>query len=377
MRIFRTELYKICSKKLVFIGLAASLLFFAFYFWVSTVGSEYVYLDGQVLVRFDAIRLERQIAKKYARPLTRELAEEILAEYGWASDIEAVDRLLEEKGSACGYNENFCNRFVTMELSSRRHGKEEPYHLLDEDSAIAAKMGGQLQFGYGEVWGSEFRETHMMVFIVVSILAIVAAAPVFSDEYGHKTAPVLLTTVHGRARAACCKALAAFCFATLLYVLATGLLFGAYAFVYGVEGLKSGAALFLPDLYLMPETASRTLGSYVYRYLFMGLVSVWASTGITLCLSAKFRQSFTALIWSVIAYLIPYVIYIMMMSVPKMSRFIMRLLVLIRSLPAFLPYKELAFAPAWSFQAGYLMSVVLILGGTFLGCRQYCKYQDR
>lgn len=377
MRIFRTELYKICFKKLVFIGLAGSILFFAFYFWVSTVGSEYVYLDGQVLVRFDAIRLDRQIAKKYTRPLTRELAEEILAEYGWAKDIDAVDRLLEEKGSASGYEENFCSRFVTTELSSRRHGGEEPYHLLDEDSAIAAKMGGQLQFGYGEIWGSKFRETHMMVLIVVSIFAIVAAAPVFSEEYGYRTAPVLLTAVHGRARDACCKAMAAFCFGTILYVLTTGLLFGAYALVYGAEGLKSSAVLFLPDMYLMPETASRTLGSCLLRYLFMGLVSVWANIGITLCLSAKFRQSFTALVWSVLAYLLPYVFYIMVMSISRMSRFIMGLMQLIRSLPVFLPYKELAYVPAASLWLGYLVSALLIGGGAFLGCRQYCRYQDR
>lgn len=377
MRIFRTELYKICSKKLVFIGLAGSLLFFAFYFWVSTVGSEYIFSDGQVLVRFDAIRLERQIAETYAGPLTRELAEEILAEYGWARDIDAVDGLLAKQGSASGYEENFCNRFVTVELSSRRQGGEEPYHLLDEDPVIAAKMGGQLQFGYGDIWGSSFRETHMMVLIVVSILAIVAAAPVFSEEYGYRTAPVLLTTVHGRARDACCKALAAFCFGTFLYVLTTGLLFGAFALVYGVEGLKSSAVLFLPDVYLMPETASKTLGSYMYRYLFLGLVSVWASTGITLFLSAKFRQSFTALIWSVLAYLLPYVVYIMVMSISRMSRFIMRLMQLIRSLPAFLPYKELSCAPAASLWLGYLVSALLIGGGAFLGCRRYCKCQDR
>lgn len=377
MRIFRTELYKICSKKLVFIGLAGSLLFFAFYFWVSAVGSEYIFLDGQVLVRFDAIRAERQIMENYAGPLDRELVEEILDEYGWARDNDAVDGMLDREGSASGYQENFCNRFVTSELSNRRFGGEEPYRLMEEEPVIAAMMNGDLQFGYGECWGSGFREMHMMVLIVISILSIVAAAPVFSEEYGNRTAPILLTTVHGRARDACCKAMAAFCFGTVLYVLATGLLFGAYALVYGTEGLQSSASLFLPDLYVMPETASRTLGSYLLRYLAVGLVSVWANVGVTLCLSAKHRQSFTALLWSILVYLVPYVLSIMVMSVPKLTRGLMYFMRLIRCMPAFLPHKELAYGTPSSFGLGYLVSAVLICGGALWGCRQYCRYQDR
>lgn len=59
--LFRNELYKICSRKILFMGALLGLLFLAAYFQMSALGSEYAYDNGTCLRRTDAIQYNREL----------------------------------------------------------------------------------------------------------------------------------------------------------------------------------------------------------------------------------------------------------------------------------------------------------------------------
>ena len=76
--LFRNEFYKICSRKILFTGVLLGFLFLAAYFQMSALGSESAYVDGTCLRRTDAIQYNKETARRFAGPMTREKAQAIV-----------------------------------------------------------------------------------------------------------------------------------------------------------------------------------------------------------------------------------------------------------------------------------------------------------
>lgn len=372
MDIFWMEFYKIGSKRLVYLGLLGSLLFFAFYFLVGPVASEMVYVDGQCYRGMEGIRKNQELSKEFSGPLTLQMAEDIIARYGFTKNIDELRREEELGAVPSTYNENFCNRFVTERLSNRRFGGEEPYHLGTEEPVLMTLLDGNLTFGYGEAWGESFREMMMMVMLVAAILSIISAAPVFSEEYSLRTADLVLSTEKGREGGAAAKILAAFAFSALIYIAMSAVIFLAFASVYGVEGLAVSAELALPDQYYMGGGSAGSQGVLLGRYLAAGLAANWAAVAVTLWISARSRQSFTALIWSIVAYLMPLFFYFIVLSMMQMSAAVMRVM---RYLPVLLPNNEIMRMPESYRVKGYLLLLVITAASLAAGLRRYRGYQ--
>lgn len=66
--LFRNELYKICSRKILMIGALLGFLFMAAYVQMSALGTESAYDNGTCLRRTQAIQYDREIARRYAGP---------------------------------------------------------------------------------------------------------------------------------------------------------------------------------------------------------------------------------------------------------------------------------------------------------------------
>lgn len=375
MEIFRMEFYKIGSKRLVYLGLLGSLLFLAFYFQAGTVASETVYVDGQRLTGMEAIKKNLELAKEYSGPLTVQLAEDIIARYGWTKSIDELQKEEERGGVSAGYNDNFCNRFVTERLSNQRFGGDEPCHLATEEPVLMALMDGNLTLGYGGAWGGAFREMMMMVMLIAAILSIISVAPVFSEEYSLRTADLVLTTKKGKEGGAAAKILAAFAFSALLYIGMAALTFLAFASVFGVNGLAVSAELALPDQYYQGGVSAGPQGLLLARYLAAGLAANWAAVAVTLWISARSRQSVTALIWSIGAYLMPLALYFIVLSMMRMSRTVMRMMRIVRCLPALLPNNELMRMPESYRIKGYLLILALTAASLAAGLYRYRRYQ--
>lgn len=374
MRIFRAELYKIASRKLIYVGLLGGLLFLFFYFQTSVLGDEVVYEDGKVYRTETAIEKDKAIAEKYEGSLTREKAEAIIAEYGWTIRADDLNVDPETGNAQKGYFQNGCNSFITNNMSVKRWDEASPDRLITEEDApnIAQEMNGTLNFGYVGGWGDDFREMHMMLLLLVSILAIIAAAPVFAEEYSMKTVDVLKTTQYGKGRDAWIKAAAAMCFGAFLYLLLTGLMLLRFIAVYGIEPLSVSAELGFSDAAMFMGKSAGTIGGLLSRYLLVGLASLLASVGVTLYISSRVRQSFQALILGIVVYLLPYVL-IIVLQMMRFSRIVMGLFKLVRSFPALVPLFEFEYPPGFYFFKifRYLLIGALIGIGMAAGCRRY------
>lgn len=375
MKILQTELYKIYSRKIIYIGLLAGVLFLGFYFWVSVLGEEYVYEDGTCYRRMEAVEKNKEIVGKYSGPLTREKALDVIAAYGWTVNADELETDPDTGDARKGYYENAVNRFVTERLSTRRTGKEEP--KLADDTVIPeinSLMDGTLMYMGGEVWGQDFMEMHLMARLILAVLTVIAIAPVFSEEYSLGTASVLMTTEHGRGQGVCWKAAAGLIFSIVLYVVITGTLFAAFAGVYGLGGLKSSGELIFPDLFYR-GTSKGPAGILLLRYLAAGLTAITGTAGITLFISSRCRQTFRSLIWSLAVYLLPLVMYSIVLSMLRMTRVTYLLRQLVLGFTLFFPLMEVSSMPASSRWCEYGLLIGVTVLCIIQGCRYYSKYQ--
>lgn len=377
--LFRNELYKICSRKILFIGALLGFLFLAAYLQMSTLGTEYAYDNGTCLRRTEAIAYNRDIARQYAGPLTREKAEAIIKKFGWHTDEN--DLVTDSTGdTAPGYYDNSTSRFVSAYLSNSRVRGDSPTALAGTDDNYAQEMmSGKYEYGYQGGWDNTFREMHLLVLWIVSALAIMACAPVFSEEYAGQTAGILLTTQNGKGKTAAAKILAAFTWTGGIYLVFTLLLAGSFLYLYGSDGLFVSAALSFPDLITQNifwnGNAMKTTGAVLLAYLLAGLLSVLVTAAVTLFLSSVKKSSFSALIWSAAAYLLPAVIYTVFLVSMRPTRILMLLRTVVNCLPFFLPMRELSSLPFTYRLFGYLFSGLLLALGCTLGSRKYCRFQ--
>ena len=374
--LFRNELYKICSRKILIAGALLGFLFMAAYVQMSVLGTEFAFDNGTCLRRTDAIQYNREIARRYAGPLTREKAEAVIAEFGWYINDDDLDT----GDTAPGYYANSTSRFVTTRLSNSRSQEGVPTAIAGTDDNYAAEMmNGEYVYGYIGGWDNTFSEMHMMILWIVSALVIISCAPVFSEEYAGQAAGILLTTQNGRTKTAAAKILAAFAWAGGIYLLFTLLLAGAFLSIYGSDGLAVSAGLSFPDLItgnlFWNGDPKRTTGAVLLVYLLAGLFSVLVTAAITLYISSVKKSSFSTLLWSAAAYLLPAALYTVFLVEMGPGRIVMPLRMLFNCLPFFLPFHELTSWP-FAYRVGsYLISGIILVSACLFGCRKYCRYQ--
>lgn len=375
MKILQTEIYKICTRKILYLGLFAGLLFLGFYFWTGVLGGEYVYEDGICYRRMEAIEKNLEAAKNYEGPLTREKAEDIIDTFGWTEYADNLKTDPETGDTKKGYYENACNRFVTESLSTRRWGAEFPALVRAQDvPEISALMDGGLEYAYGDVWGSDFLEMHMMARLILAVLTVIAAAPVFSEEYALGTVNVLMTTEYGRGKNAVCKAGAVLGLTGILYLAVSGALFALFAGIYGTEGLRASGELVFPDLYYMGASRG-TAGGLLLRYLLAGFLANIGTGGITLFISSRCRQTFKSLLWSLFFYVLPLIMYSIILTMLGPSGTVILLRGIIGSLTLFMPMAELSSASAVFRWSEYGIVAVVTVFCVLKGCRRYSRYQ--
>lgn len=376
MRIFKMEFYKIYSKKIIYFGLIGSILFLLFYFWMSVLGGEYMYIDGKCYTRTAAIRENINTAREYAGPLTKEKVQEIVNRFGYTIEADQLETDLKTGNTKKGYYENSTNKFITENLTTKRFNREGEMRLISEQDSpvIAELMDGTRTFGFTDGWGSDFREMQMMVMVITSVLIVIASAPVFSEEYALHTADILMITTYGKQKSAVSKILAAICFSTLLYFTVTALLFSAFAATYGISGFSVSADLVFSDL-AFSKINDGTVGSVLIQYIAAGLLGSWVTTCITLYFSARHKQSFSALIWGMMIYLLPIIINTIILSPLRPTRFIMICRMIIRWFPIYLPMNVLSGIMPIQHYLSYGCSLLLIVGGSILGVRKYIRYQ--
>lgn len=285
------ELKKILTKRLTLIAIATVLLL-NIVFAVSTLQSMYA-CDGvnHEAGGLAAVRLDKEIAEKYHGTLTDKKVQRMLADFKPTSDLQGMNvAYLYQNATQSSVHARFSN------MNGNRNGLSVSDVFGDEE----------IKIGYVAGWLG-VSEYMARVFIVLSFVAVLIIAPVFSGEYGGVDS-LILTTKYGKTKCGKAKSIAA-----LLSTLTVTAFFAAFniilaLIVYGREGLDC-SILFAPTMFVegfIPfNITCLTLIAYQTLLAFTCTIGV---AGITLLFSSICKNQIVALVASVAVLVLPFVL---------------------------------------------------------------------
>lgn len=363
--IWKEELYKIASRKIIWLGVFLLLTFFSFRLYAER--NDYtITLDGHIYRGQEAIRKDQELTKLHAGTLTEDLIRQIYDEYGFYNYDEETGNII---------SGNFCSRFITEKFTNYMQIDESGpdavrfYSGQDWELQAAPYLEHKVTFDYVYSW-NDFEEIYVMALLSVFVLLIIGLSPLFAEEYQLKTADILRTTPRGKQSGIWMKLLAAGFFAIALTCLVTAYLWGIYLAVYGTQGLDASAVLlnFASFYGYCPDTV---MGFFIL-ITFLGLAGAIFLTGLTAGISAFCRTPFLALVLSLAVFLFPVVwvkvlapMWILGVTITKTVTHFMT------SMPFYLPL-SVGFAFSQK-QIGIHLCIALAVGisGIFLGYHRY------
>ncbi len=299
--IWKEELYKIASRKIVWLGVFLLLAFLSFRLFAERDHYTTV-IDGKVYHGQEAIQKDQALTKLYAGALTKEKILQIYNEYGFYYYDEKTDATVG----------NYCSRFITEQFTNymQTNGDDPealyfypfPDDIVSSTGNHTAEYSDSLIFDYVYGW-NDFAEIYIMALLVLFVILIIGLSPLFAEEYQLRTADILKTTRHGKQSGIWMKVLAASIFAAALTCIVSVFLWILYLTMYGTQGLDASAVLLnFANFYgYSPKTI---LGFCVFVAL-LGLTGALLLTGIISGISAFCRTPFLALILSLVVFFFP------------------------------------------------------------------------
>lgn len=368
-KIWKEELYKIASRKLIWLGVAALLAFVTFRLYAERDAYS-TFIGGIVFHGQEAIERDQALAAAWAGPLTEEKIRQIYEKYGFYYYVESQD-------DPVG---NYCSRFVTEHFTNyMQTGGENPEEIQfysggDWERNAAPLLERQVWFDYVYGW-CDFAEMYIFVLIGIFIILIIALSPAFSEEYRWKTADILLTTRRGKQSGIWIKILASLFFAAVL-VAAVSIFLGALYFsVYGAQGLDA-SAVFLNFTTFYGYCPESIAGCLIFS-LGLGLTGAAVLTGMVLGISALCRSAFPTVLISLAMFLFP---LLWMKVFVRMGIFGMAVTTKIThfmtSMPFYLPVSTGFALSAGQIAMHLLMSLTVGIAGGILGYYKYRGYQS-
>lgn len=315
--VIQTELYKIFSKKHLWI-LAA--FFTVFFFLISLQAKD------NIEVEYPLRSLQNSLAKAAENPEFLKKADILALKWNKKSEsIEAMSTETKEflPADIITYTEQFRNVFIRSgsvadilnsdilqeaqyyrerqddrraeterlknELASMQNRGETGSfaHRMAEKEYQLYKTAPEIQPNLTR-WSefADLNKTYLPVFI--AFLVILGLCGIYSDEYSNKTQSALLTSRNGRAGVFGGKLIAGFIYTAAVVAFFQLIGFGVYAFVYGLPGENIPLAS-LPQLYLSPYHLS-VLSYYLFQIL-GSFVGAFALAAIVMCLSSLAKNA--------------------------------------------------------------------------------------
>lgn len=369
-KIWKEEVKKIASRKIICLGLLLMMIFISWRL-VAERSNYFVVIDGQAFYGQEAVEKDKALTAQYAGILTEEKVRLIYDAYGF--------NYFDPQQPA--HNRNFCSRFVTEKMTNAKQiGIEDPaaiqfFQGADWEKNAAPLLNGDIQFDYVYGW-DDLKETHsFMVSMALFIVFIIGLAPVFAEEYTLKTADILLTTQRGKKSGIWMKITAALFYTAVVYCVFTLYIWLIYFIVYGTQGLNASPALIgVSSFGYCPATIS---GFLLYEAA-LGLASVLLLTCISLAVSALCKNAFLAVVVSMAVFFVPYVwmnILAVMLSPFLHTELIKAVSHCMTSMPFYLSMN-------WGFafsqkQTALHLAIALAAGagGILFGYRAYRNYQ--
>lgn len=137
--------------------------------------------------------------------------------------------------------------------------------------------------------------------LLLSILCIAIAAPIFANEYQTGSDSILRCTKNGRMKLAVIRILAACCIFIVIFILGMVIHLSILNFAFGTDCLKTSFQM----LFSVINLPNINLGQLQIILAAAGLLSVLACVSCTLLLSAKCKDSLTVLLISIVVLFLP------------------------------------------------------------------------
>ncbi len=293
MELFRQELYKLCRGKL-FIAGAVFTVFILCLLFSFRVKEEIATVDGKFYQGYDAILINREITREFEGILTDEKVNQIAEKYGFPKVV---------KENYGGYRDrNYLNNFVVTYLSDGYYRSWDDYKIAtktipieeSELGRIKKETGKEISLSYVTGW-HVFLEILEMGMMLGSILIILSVSLVFASESQCRMLPLIFTTQEGKGKDITAKMGASLFLTLMVYIGVICLDFLLCGLVYGFDGAWTLTG-FVPGwngilssiVWRMPCLAF--VGLELLSCL-LGIVFLWA---LTLCISARCRNTFSA-----------------------------------------------------------------------------------
>lgn len=362
--IWKEELYKIRSRKIIWLGVFLLLAFVTIRLYEECCQYTTV-IDGKTYQGKEAIQKDKALTRRYAGVLTKEFIGKIYKEYGFFYYDP-------ESGRAAN---NYVSRLVTEEFTNfmqTEGNNPDEIHFRkgeDWDNNAAYLLEHEVRFDYIYGW-NDFTEMYILTMLGLFVILILGLSPSFAEEYQLKTADLLRTTSYGKGKGVWMKILAGSCFSIFLTFAACAYVWGIYLAVYGVQGLDASAVLanFATPYGYCPESI---LGFLLY-ITFLGFLGAILLTGIVLGISALCRNPFPALIFSLAGYFLPVVwLNILLPMWPfgmTLSRGITHFMT---SMPVYLPMSTGFAIPLEQMALHLCIASAAAAGGMCLGYYRY------
>jgi len=267
MELLKQELYKIFSKKHLFLILALMILL--------TYGPNALIAFKDVKSDYRPINKVYNYTKPFEGKITKEKEEKIFSVFKSNKDKNKDDKMTGiYEGIWCNYSEQKRPRFVAIsdvlreadppfyneKLDNRTHdfkgykldelnknlkelkkaGKENTYEYKNKSAANNMyKKLSEPKFFYVESWQYISSFVNDTNFTIIFILLLLGISPIFSEEYKTKVSTIILSSKRGRSGCVRAKILAAIIYAILIAFICNLIGTIVVTKMYGIEGLNA------------------------------------------------------------------------------------------------------------------------------------------
>ncbi len=307
MRLYKSELYKLCSRKRFLFGTVGVLTLFLIYFWVQLTSISSM-VDGVQAWGYQAVQMDRAITKDWKGTLTDDKVAQIADLYGFPHIIKE------------NYNNfvdfNFLNTLIHKRLSDGYINTWRDYKIATHIIPIADSILGEfaqesgmpviLEYYYG--W-YVFLEVLTFSILAASIFIIFIVSPIFSEEIHIGTIQLLFTTKEGKGMDIAAKIAAALTVSIGIFAIIVLLDFLLCGVVFGLDGLDCFTGLVLEDWGYGP-LASMPIRTYIPIVLISDFIGILLLCAISLFLSAFFSSPYPTVVVNTLCWSAPFILRI-------------------------------------------------------------------
>lgn len=309
MRLYKMEIYKLCSRKIFIIGTVSLFLLMLFTFWSCIAGTETT-VNGMYYTGYKAVLKDREITEEFKGTLTDEKARQIIEKYGFPHKVARNYRSFQDT--------NFLNEFIMEYLSDGYIENSENYKIATQIYPIEETEIGEISNNTGREIILEYTDGWEAFFSVLtvglgalSILILFSITPVFSEESQTGMLPVLFTTKEGKNRDISAKIAAVLTVTAALFLTIVLLALFLCRAVFGLDGLDCLTG----TIYCFSNALRATmlpLKTFIVFYVITGFLGILLLCSVTMYISASFQSSFHAIAMAVLYWMSPILIRLLM-----------------------------------------------------------------